>query len=45
MVATPGPIETKSQPNKQLLKVSELDAAMATYHLLKDRVRFDHGAI
>jgi hypothetical protein len=45
MVATAGPIETKSEPNKKLLKVSELNAAMVTHHFLKDRVRFDHGAI
>ena len=32
MVAAPRPIETKSQPNEKLLKISELDAAMATNH-------------
>jgi hypothetical protein len=39
VVATSGPIETKSQPDKELLKVSELDAAMATCDLFKDRLR------
>jgi hypothetical protein len=38
-------VETKSEPIKELLKVSELDAAMATYYLGENHVRFDHGAI
>jgi hypothetical protein len=38
-------VETKSKPNKELLKVSELDAAMATFYLGENRVRFDHGPI
>jgi hypothetical protein len=45
MVATPGPFETKSEPNKKLLKVSELNAAMATYYFLKNRRQLRHGAI
>jgi hypothetical protein len=45
MVATAGLIETKPQPFKELLKVSELDAAMATYYLGEDRVSFDHRQI